>query len=170
MPPTEGYLLDTPVSSAAWDAVDRSHDAVRRRLAALDGLLYVSSISAGEVEYGLGVSPAVDPQRHRDVRLAMSAYDVLDVNKHTGEAYGRIRANLFERYAPRNQRGRLTRKYVEDLTDPTTSKELGIQENDLWIVSVAVQYNLVLVTFDKAGGMRRIVEAADYLERTEFWT
>lgn len=166
----EGYLLDTPVSSAAWDAGAPNHGVVRQRLADLDGLIYIPSISIGEVEYGLGVSPNIDAERHRAVRLAMSAYEVLSVDSHTGEVYGQIRARLFTQYAPRNQRGRLARKYVEDLTDSTTGKDLGIQENDLWIASVAVQYNLVLVTFDRAAGMRRVVEAADYIDRTDFWT
>ena len=41
--------------------------------------------------------------------------------------------------------------------DSTTSKELGVQENDLWIVSVAIQYDLRFITTDK---MQRIAEVA----------
>ena len=58
-------------------------------------------------------------------------------------------------------------KYVEDIIDRTTGKELGIQENDLWILSVAVQYNLVFVTNDR---MIRAIEATRYSDRTEYWT
>jgi len=54
-------------------------------------------------------------------------------------------------------RNRLKEKRPEDLLDRTTSRELGIQENDLWIVSVAVQYNLRFITGDK---MDRILAAA----------
>ena len=47
---------------------------------------------------------------------------------------------------------------------------MGIQENDLWIVSTAVQYNLVFVTDDRRGGMRNIIEKANYSHRTQFWS
>ena len=57
-------------------------------------------------------------------------------------------------------------KHVEDLVEPTTGKELGIDENDLWIVSTAVEYNLVFITQDQKGSMRRIIEAAGYASRT----
>ena len=40
-----------------------------------------------------------------------------------------------------------------DLRDATTGKELGIEENDLWQVSVAATYDMLLITFDR---MRRI--------------
>ena len=52
----------------------------------------------------------------------------LRIDQHTALTYAEIRANLFRIYAPRNRRGRLTQKYVEDLTDRTTGKQLGIQE------------------------------------------
>ena len=96
----------------------------------------------------------------------MASFKVLHVDQHTAKTYAEIRAKLFRTHAPRNRRGRLTKKYVEDLVDRTTGKELGIQENDLWIVSVAVQYNLIFVTNDK---MQRVIEAAIYADRTEYW-
>lgn len=169
MPPFEGYLLDTSVASAGFDSGNTNHESVRRRLEGVDGIVYVSSISIGEVEYGLGVAPQIDTERHDLVRAAMSAYQVIDVDKHTATVYGKIRARLFKQYSPRKRRGRL-KKYVGDLIDPTTEKELGIQENDLWIASVAVEYNLVLLTRDRRGGMKRVVEAAGHSERTQFWS
>ncbi|MCH7698587.1 MAG: PIN domain-containing protein [Chloroflexi bacterium] len=170
MPPSDGYLLDTNIASAVWDAQSPIHESVRSRLASSAALIYVSSVSIGEGEYGLGVSPAIDAERHRLYRAAMDEYVILPIEKHTAQTFGRIRAGLFQRYATRGRRGRLKEKYVEDLVDSTTGKELGIQENDLWIASTAVEYNLILATFDKAGGMRRIVDVASYTERTEFWT
>ena len=168
--PHEGYLLDTNIASPAWDQGDRHHSGVVERLEKLGlDLVFVSVISLAEVEYGLGVSPSIEPARHEQVRRAMNAYELFDVDRHTATVYGRIRANLFKIYAPRTRRGRIAAKYVEDLLEPTTGKELGIQENDLWIVSVAVQYNLVFVTHDQGGGMKRIVQAADYSARTQFW-
>jgi predicted nucleic acid-binding protein len=99
----------------------------------------------------------------------MAQYECLNIDRHTGEPYSYIRANLFKKYSPRTQRNRLTIKHIEDLIEPTTGKELGIDENDLWIVSTAVEYNLVFITRDQKGSMRRIVEAAGYESRTLFW-
>ena len=163
----EGYLLDTNIASSSWDYGAPSHGCVRQRLEALgDSLVYVAAVSIAEVEYGLQIAPAIDAQRQSTVRNAMASYEVLRIDQHTAQTYAEIRANLFRIYAPRNRRGRLTQKYVEDLTDRTTGKQLGIQENDLWIMSVAVQYNLILVTNDR---MPRVVEAAMYSDRTEYW-
>jgi len=99
----------------------------------------------------------------------MAGYEVLPVDHNTGRTFGEIRGALFAQYAPRDRRGRMTRKAPEDLIEPTTGKTLGIQENDLWIVSVAVQYDLKLVTNDRAEGIRRVLTAANYLQRAEFW-
>jgi len=48
-------------------------------------------------------------------------------------------------------------KWPEDLQERTTSKELGVQENDIWIAAQAIQYNLVLLTADY---MRRLEEVS----------
>lgn len=163
----EGYLLDTNIASASWDYGAPSHRSVRNRLEELgDAIVYVSAVSIAEVEYGLQIAPSIDVQRQSTVRRAMDSFKVLDIDKHTANTYAEIRANLFRTHSPRSRRGRLTRKYIEDLVDRTTGKELGIQENDLWIVSVAVQYNLILVTNDR---MHRVTEAAVYADRTECW-
>ena len=129
-------------------------------------MVYLAAVSIAEVEYGLLVAPAIDAAQQTAVRSAMGSYAVLPLDRHTAQTYAEIRAILFRTYSPRNRRGRLTQTYVEDLVERTTSKELGIQENDLWIVSVAVQHNLVFVTGDR---MQRVIEAAQYSHRTEYW-
>lgn len=155
----DAYLLDTSVASTAWDALSPRYASVRGRLAALsDARLFVCAITLGEVEYGLGVSPGVDSDRHAQVRSAMREYELLALNRHTTSYYGRLRAELFKQYSPRGTRGRLTSKRPEELMDGTTALALGIQENDLWIVSVAVQYDVVLVTLDAK--LARILEVA----------
>jgi predicted nucleic acid-binding protein len=155
----DAYLLDTSIASIAWDGENRNHGFVRTRIAALgEDAISVCSISIGEVEYGLRVSQAVDPARHLSARQAMLTYKIWDIDRFTGEVYGIIRSALFEQHAPRDKRGRLTKKRPEDLRETTTARELGIQENDLWIVSVAIQYDLNLISRD--GKMRRILDAA----------
>lgn len=167
---TDGYLLDTSVASRVWDGLNAHHAAARAKLEQLgDAPVFVSVVTMGEIEYGLNVSPAMDASRHSAVRNEMVGYRVLPIDHHTAAVYGEVRAELFTKYAPRNRRGRLTKKLPEDLVDSTTGKALGIQENDLWIVSVTVQYSLRLVTSDEAEGMRRVLEAANYLDQVEFW-
>jgi predicted nucleic acid-binding protein len=155
----DAYLLDTSIATIAWDGGHPSHALVRGRLAALgDDPISVCAISIGEKEYGLQVSPGIDIERSQAVRNAMSQYHAWQIDHHTGTTYGQLRGELFKRYASRDKRGRLTAKRPEELLDKTTARELGIQENDLWIVSVAVTYDLYLITADKR--LERILEIA----------
>ncbi len=165
----EGYLLDTSIASPAWYAGHKRHKEVRERLEGLgDDTVFVSDISKAEVEYGLNLV-ALDAQKHDGIRSAMGRYKVVPIDHHTAQTYGEIRATIFKAYAPRDRRNKISSKYVEDLRERTSGKELGIQENDLWIVSVAVRYNLLFLTADGRGGMRKIIEAANYAHRTEYW-
>ena len=49
---------------------------------------------------------------------------------------------------------------THDLYNRKRSKELGIQENDIWIAAQTIQYNLILVTGDH---MTRLVEVSNSL-------
>ena len=165
----EAYLLDTSIASAAGYEGHRLHEKVRAWLDGLgDAAVFVSAVSLAESEYGLSLYP-LEAHIQQDIRRAMETYQVLPIDHHTSRIYGPIRAGLFNAYAPRNHRNRIASRYVEDLRERTSGKELGIQENDLWIVGVAVQYNLVFVTADGGGGMRNIVDEANYTHRTQYW-
>lgn len=72
---------------------------------------------------------------------------------------------MFERFAPNDKKRKGLRP--EQLCDPVTSLELGIQENDLWIVAQAITYGLVLVTNDK---LKRISEVISDELHIENWT
>lgn len=157
-PGADAYLLDTSIASIAFDVANRSHAQIRSRLSTLgQSSVSICSASVGEVEYGLQVSPAIDPSRHASVRSNLLQYQILDIDRHTARVYGQIRGHIFRRHGTRDARGRVREKRPEELLEATTSRELGIQENDLWIVSVAVQYNLRLITRDR---MERILAAA----------
>ena len=158
----DGYLLDTNAASALWDQRHREHTRIRAFLQKLaDAPTWISIVVMGEIEYGLKIAPQMD-QGHQDVvRRQMARFPrVLDVTKHTIEPYSDLRAALFENYSPKDKRARLKAKWPEDLRDRTSAKELGVQENDLWIAAQAVQYNLVLITDDY---MRRLREVSAML-------
>ena len=166
----EAYLLDTTIASIAGYVGDGRHRSVRAWLDGLqDDVVFISAVSIAECEYGLSLKP-LDAQSEQEIRSAFGNYQVLPIDHHTAAVYGPIRAALFRAYAPRDYRNRIASRYIEDLKEPTTGKELGIQENDLWIVSVAVQYNMLFVTADGGGGMKKIVDEANYAHRTRYWT
>ena len=166
----EAYLLDTNIVNAASNEGDRLHEKIRAWLDGLgDAAVFTSAVSLAESEYGLNVYP-LEAHERQSIREARAAYQVLPINPDTSRIYGRIRAALFDKYAPRDRRRKVRSHYAEDLRERTSGKELGIQENDLWIVSIAIAYNLVFVTGDRRGGMRKIVETANYGHRTRFWS
>ena len=165
----DGYLLDT--NGASWACLESSsrHQEMRGRIAALGNApVFLSAISIAESEYGM-YAAQMDETTRQSIRNALAQFRMLDLDRHTAKQYGKIRARLFHRYAPRNSRQKFATKYLEDLREHTTGKELGIQENDLWIVCIAVRYNMVFVTADKGGGMKNIVDAASHANRTQFW-
>ena len=54
--------------------------------------------------------------------------------------------------------------------DAIAARELGFDENDLWIVAQAVERNLVLVTSDKMNRIRDTVRSLYRELRFEDWT
>ena len=166
-----GYLLDTNVASDWLDSSKPRHVAVSdkiRSLADTGAILFTSTIVLGEIAYGIGVAP-------QNMRKSLAALQVqidiqfvrerllLDVTRSTASIYGDLRARLFNKFAPDDKRTKGMRP--EQLTDPETSKQLGIQENDLWIAAQAIERNLVLVSND---AMKRIKVVAPEL-RVEDW-
>jgi predicted nucleic acid-binding protein len=131
-----------------------------------DSILGISIITWGEVVYGhRTVSPQETPIQAEYLQFIMSKGPktfFLD-DMHTARTYGELRALLFDKYAQKKKRSGLR---PEQLVDPATSLELGIQENDLWIAAQAITRNLTLVTNDK---LSRISEVAgdDLIEN---WT
>jgi tRNA(fMet)-specific endonuclease VapC len=163
----QGYLLDTNIVSYWFDGKCPQNGAVAGHVARLPPgtPLAISAVTLGEIEYGMRVRSA-DPD---EIEAEFQAFileqlpQVLDVTRTTRTYYGILRARLFERFAPSESRRKGRRP--EQLTDPATGRELGIQENDLWIAAQAFEYNLVLVTND---GLVRIREAGGDL-RIENW-
>jgi tRNA(fMet)-specific endonuclease VapC len=160
----KAYLLDTNIASALWDQGDEHHSDARKFMtdAAANGdLVYVSRVTIAEIEYGYKLYLSADPARRAKADLAMRAYRAIrEIDKGTTEHYANIRAELFRRFAPRDSKSRVKNVRPERLVDRTTGLELGIQENDLWIAAIALEYKMILVTDDK---MSRIQEVAPSL-------
>ena len=156
-----GYLIDTQTITYWFDGESGRFPHVQQAAEARRGIgpLYVSVISLGEIRYGYACQ-AGSAGAKRDEFLKFLREElpqVLTIKKHTSEPYGQVRAALFERFAPHSRRGRKQR--AEELIEPATGRELGIDENDLWLVAQAIERNLVLVTNDKMTHIREAVRA-----------
>ena len=162
----DAFLFDTNIATAMWDIGSPCHDQAREFESSLgkDATIMISAVTLAEVEYGLKTAPMIDDARQALVRDAMSVYQlVIPITKHTVEFYSEIRAQLFINYSPRNARGRLTKRRVEDLRERTTAANLQIQENDVWIAAQAMEMNLVLVSEDKGMGRITSLQLNPYL-------
>jgi predicted nucleic acid-binding protein len=71
------------------------------------------------------------------------------LTKHVAQQYGEMRAWLFIHCPPKLKTSRAKR--AEELVNPSTGRELCIDENDLWIAAQAKTHGLVLVTHDDKG-------------------
>ena len=154
-----GYLLDTNVIRCWFDGQDGRFPRVKTAAdgRAADSPLFVSAISLGEIEYGHAMNPAGAGAR-RDAFVAFVRErlpQVLLISKHTAEPYGHIRARFAERFPP--ERGWRKKRRAEQLYDPVAARELGLDENDIWLVAQAVERNLVLVTSDRMARIREAV-------------
>lgn len=167
----DGYLLDTNAASVLWDRRHRDHQKITGFLTGIaESPTWVSIVVLGEVEYGLKIVPQLAEDRQAEVRRQMARFPrILDMNKHTVEPYSDLRAALFKKHSPKDRRGRLTTKWPEDLQERTSAKELGVQENDLWIAAQAIQYNLVLITDDHMRPLREVSTELDYPLQLASW-
>ncbi|MCG5061589.1 MAG: type II toxin-antitoxin system VapC family toxin [Limnoraphis sp. WC205] len=82
--------------------------------------------------------------QQREANLALiqrflSGLYIYPIDETTAEIYGKLKAAVFDRYAPKDKSQRRR----------TNITQLGIGENDLWIAAVAVQHQLTLVTADQ---------------------
>ena len=136
-----------------------SHEgrAVEERLRKIpNAFLFICPMIVGEMEYGLQVAPDPDRDKQEQARKIASEFECIPIDEDVAkDHYGRLRALIFQGVAPREKRNKkLVAKRLEELIDPTTSKVLGIQENDLWIASVAISHNMILVTNDTMNVIR----------------
>lgn len=153
-----GYLLDTNIVSYWFDGSCLQNKNIAAHVARLPKgtPLAISAITLGEIEFGLRVRPAESLEFEAELQKFL--FDqlplVLDVTSTTRISYGSLRARLFDRFAPVEKRSKSRRP--EQLADPATARELGIQENDLWIAAQAIEHNLVLVTNDGLARVRAV--------------
>lgn len=155
------HLLDTNALRAWIDGDHPRHANMVKNVGNWgDAFVFLSAVTVAEVEFGLARPHSLATQIVGKIRAALLRFPVLEIDRHVGEPYGKLRAWLVERYAPKGQRKKL--RSLTQLTDPISDLALGIQENDLWLASQAIATEAVLVTGDRLERILEAARAADY--------
>ena len=130
----------------------------------------MSVVTLGEIEFGHRVQQG-EYAKNQEAYVRFVHQELpasLELTEDGITAYGEIRSRLFNKYAPREKRKRGMRP--EQLTDLSTSLELGIQENDLWLCAQAVGHGMILVTNDKMARIREVSEGMKPVLLIQNWT
>jgi len=160
MQSTKGYLLDTNIISYLARPGLPQHENVKTHLLKLgsDEPVMLPVIAIAEIEFGIAkAGPRLSDELKDVLRKFFESYPFhLGIDDNTVKPYSLVRAELWRRHGGKKKR------LPEELFEKVTGRQLGIDERDLLIASVAIQYGLVLVTADKK--MKPIIDAAQELE------
>jgi len=173
-----GYLLDNNIISILARPRDTRYPEISANFQAIhQGPVFLPVIAIAEIEFGMMLSGASNEEQKRALRHFFAQYPHhLPIDDNTIEPYAMLRAQLWREYGTQKRR-RYKEKVPETLVERVSGKSLGIDERDLLIASIAVQYTLILATNDQNVGMKRIEAAAQTLAaagepvdlRIEYW-
>lgn len=155
-----GYLFDTNIWSYTFEQATFVTDKIRKLE---NSQIYLSVVVWGEVIFGAKTNPKFpfDKYRkfiHKDKPL------ILPIDEHVAEVFGALKAEVFEKKSAKAFRSNLGRKDL--LKNPMPAKDMGVDENDLWLAAQALAYNLILITSDR---MQNILELAPKNLKYELW-
>lgn len=161
----DGHLLDTNIISALANPRNVRHDELKQKIRNLSHV-WLPVIAIAEIEFGMAKTDKLDEAQRNEIRRFFREYpQPLGIGDNTVEPYALLRGQLWRMYATPDKRSH-KEKLPEELFDKITGKQLGIDERDLLIASVAAENGLILVTNDSNRGMTRIEEAAKHLNAT----
>jgi predicted nucleic acid-binding protein len=159
---SEIYLLDTNMICVLADPARANQaEAVQHFQQIGDQNVVLPVPAVGEIEFGMSKAPNVRPEKRQELRTFIARFEQFPFDRHCIFPYAAVRAEIWRMHAtPKAGRPSAHKeKRPEDLTDKVTGADLGIDEPDLLIASIALNGNLVLVTDDQNSGMIRIVDA-----------
>lgn len=173
------YLLDTNIVAYWYNKSAPEHSKIISRISAVRQVdpetgyvprLFVSVITLGEIEYGHRVvlgPPDTVKQAEYSRFVRQQCPEALELTDDVTEHYGELRAWLFNTCGPNAKKSKAKR--VEELVNPATGKELGIDENDIWLAAQAKTHNFVLVTHDSRGNFGKVLEQFASVLTVEDW-
>ncbi len=129
-----GYLLDTDHCIQILDG----HSSIGPRLAAVRPFAVASCVFVeGELLY-----MALRSDRTEDNLRRVSAFledlAIYPADRESAQIYARLKKGIADQFGPRDKAKR--RKFHIET--------LGLKENDIWIASLALQYDLTLLSAD----------------------
>jgi len=129
------YMLDTNVCIRLMGG----NPAIQQRIKMIKGTtININVIVAGELLYGAYKSSRVTENLNTIYTLFDAVSEIHIVDTETMNIYGMLKAELVERFGPKDKT-RLRNFRIESI---------GFMDNDLWIASVAIQHDLILVSAD----------------------
>ena len=129
------YMLDTNVCIRLMGG----NPAIQQRIKMIKGTtININVIVAGELLYGAYKSSRVTENLNTIYTLFDAVSEIHIVDTETMNIYGMLKAELIERFGPKDKT-RLRNFRIESI---------GFMDNDLWIASVAIQHDLILVSAD----------------------
>lgn len=148
-----GYLLDTN----HIDPLFRQEPGIMARYNAvpIDWQIRTSTITLGEIEAGNLLAHPADAQKQDDLNQFLNEYFIstaLPVSVATRIDYGILLARILEKH-PRPSPSIKLRKHLYGL---------GVDMNDLWIVSIARERNLTVCTSDEMAVIREAAHDVDF--------
>lgn len=160
------YLFDTSALIALVDPRNSFNKAVNDALSAMQSsdLQFVSSISFGEIHTGIETNVRIRGQRPPNAQQTLALaekHSLLTVDQNVARTYGVLKAAMVAHYMPhssRSQRG----QFLENWINQATGLRLGINENDIWICSQALERDISVISTD--GDFERVREAEPRLK------
>jgi tRNA(fMet)-specific endonuclease VapC len=143
-----GYLLD----NNHVEAFIREEPSViqKARVTPAERLIWVCNITLGEIEAAhRGMTQTTDQQRRDEYAKAVREKFEnlkLEVSEHTPAYYGEIMGRIWQKHPPSPKK-----KTEQHLLD------LGVDINDVWVVAVAWEHGLTLLTSDRMTCIREAV-------------
>ena len=125
--------------------------------------IYLSAIVWGEMICGAKANPKFNFEEYKEF-IYRDKPIILPIDKNVAEVFGGLKAKIFEKKSDRTLRSKTGRASL--FKTPIESKDIGVHENDLWIVSQALAYNLILITNER---MTILFELAPQELKYEIW-
>ena len=129
------YLLDTTHCIKILSGDKK----LERKFEALGNAHIATCVTVvGELVYGAHKSDRAGENLRAITELLRDMHAVYGIEVKTAEIYGRLKAGVLDHFGPKD---RAQRRIVR-------TEKLGFRENDLWIASIAKQYDLTVVSAD----------------------
>jgi predicted nucleic acid-binding protein len=161
------------VVSALGDANHKHHASTLRRFQQVNPqFVLLPTMAVAELEFGMQRAPNLRPEKREELRRFIRRFEQLPFDENSIQPYALVRAELWRRHGKTRLKGKRVawvEYHPEQLCEKVTGDDLGIDEPDLIIASVAMAQNLVLVTADTKSGMIRVTEAAEKVYQDELF-